>query len=74
MTDANGKVSIVHLVNRTGMVDRDIAKNAGISEGTLASIKMGRKVREKMIWRLINYLNGVLGTNYDLKDIEGIRY
>lgn len=70
----NGKISIISLINRTGLYDKELADRAKISEATLANIKSGKKVKEKTLWRLINFINALLGTSYEINDIEGIRY
>ena len=66
------KPSIRELIDQTTLNDRDLAVQAGVSEGTFRKLKHGEYVKRKTVWKVINTLNYLLDTSYTIQDIDGI--
>lgn len=72
MIENLSQTSILALRLKTGLDRKAFAAAAGISIDTQRKMEQQKPVRAQKAQRTLNALNQLLGTAYELKDIDGL--
>ncbi len=66
------KPTFEQLFRKLGMSQNEFARRAGVDSTVVRGARNKEPLQEPSVYKLLNTINELLGTKYDVDDIEGL--